>query len=90
MMMHSGHVEDSIKCKKREFVLLVSNDIMISRRNKIQVLVQSKKNTLEPIIGCKHPIIVSRATTIGSAGRAPDRKITGAKIMKKLKENLSL
>jgi hypothetical protein len=26
----------------------------------------------EPIKGCKHPLIASRATPIGSAGSAPD------------------
>jgi hypothetical protein len=30
------------------------------------------KKIFEPIKGCKHPLIVSGATPIGSAGRAPD------------------
>jgi hypothetical protein len=31
-------------------------------------------NTSEPMIGCNHLIIVSGATSIGSAGHTPDRK----------------
>jgi hypothetical protein len=36
---------------------------------------KSKKSIFEPIIGCKHPIIASRVTPIGSAGRTPDEKL---------------
>jgi hypothetical protein len=35
----------------------------------------TSRRNLEPIIDCKHPIIASGATPIGTAGRAPDRKI---------------
>jgi hypothetical protein len=35
---------------------------------------QSKKSNSEPIIGCKHPIIASGATPIGSAECTPDKK----------------
>jgi hypothetical protein len=34
----------------------------------------ASRRIFEPIIGCQHPIIVSGATPIGSAERAPDRK----------------
>jgi hypothetical protein len=56
-----------------------------------------KTSLFEPIIGCKHPIIASGTTPIGSAGRAPDKKIRRwknilcrLKIMYTLKETLSL
>jgi len=38
---------------------------------------------LEPMPGCVHPTIASGATPIGSAGRAPDGKITSRKSTKK-------
>jgi hypothetical protein len=33
------------------------------------------EEVIEPIISCKHPIIASRATRIGSAERAPDEQL---------------
>jgi hypothetical protein len=33
------------------------------------------EEVIEPIIGCKHPIIASGATPIGSAERAPDEQL---------------
>jgi hypothetical protein len=35
-----------------------------------------EKKILESIKGCKHPLIASGATTLGSARRAPDEIIT--------------
>jgi hypothetical protein len=35
---------------------------------------QSKKLSFQSVIGCKHPIIASGATPIGSAERAPDEE----------------
>jgi hypothetical protein len=39
---------------------------------KKEKVVQRRHLIFEPIKGCKHPFIASGATSIGSAGRAPD------------------
>jgi hypothetical protein len=51
-------------------------------------LCKLEKLCFEPIIGCKHPIIASGATLIGSTGPAPDRKIIRMKIMIKNSKKL--
>jgi hypothetical protein len=38
-------------------------------------IIDESPDLSEPKIGCRHPIIASGATPIGSAGRAPDRKL---------------
>jgi hypothetical protein len=42
-------------------------------------IIDESPDLYEPIIGCRHPIIASGATPIGSAGRAPDRKLVKRK-----------
>jgi hypothetical protein len=48
---------------------------MISKKEKIHKYNKVKKVYFEPIIGCKHPIIASGATPIGSTEHAPDEKV---------------
>jgi uncharacterized protein Yka (UPF0111/DUF47 family) len=46
------------------------------------------KEIFESIKGCKHPLIASGATTIGSAGRAPDRIIARIKKLERREDNI--
>jgi hypothetical protein len=46
------------------------------RRNNFEFSksIKSNNSNYEPIIGCKHPIISSGDTPIGSTERAPDKR----------------
>jgi hypothetical protein len=53
-------------------------EIVEKYKGKRLIQYHSKKRScaeeiLESITGCKHPLIASGATTIGSTGRAPDK-----------------
>jgi hypothetical protein len=52
----------------------ISNDNTKSRKRKTTSSANRINQNFKPIIGCKHPIIASGATPIGSVERTSDKK----------------
>jgi hypothetical protein len=67
-------------CESRKYIRYMIKAWRINRRKRKWWDSRRKSILFESIIGCKHPTIGSWATPIGSAARAPDRKIRRWKI----------
>jgi hypothetical protein len=53
---------------------MLNNDMYVEE-NMSNEIIEGSRRKFEPIIGCKHPIIASGATPIGSVDHASDEQI---------------